>query len=108
MAELGFELGTTGSTVMLPCELELGDKETEAEAVFYQAFDEQGWETQSAGSVVSPSPNAIKESLRLSCRLVATAGTRRVGVGREGVTVTTTVRVRGLNLARGILGAQSL
>lgn len=77
----GTELGTTGSTVMLPCEVELGNRETEAEAVFYQAFDEQGWETQSAGSVVSPSPNPINESPRLSCRLVAITGTQRVGVG---------------------------
>lgn len=108
MAELGFELGTTGSTFMLPCEVELGNQETEAETVFYQAFDEQGWESQSAGSVVSRSPNPIYESLRLSCKLVAITGTQRIGVGREGETITIAVGVKGLKLARGILGAQSL
>lgn len=77
--------------------------------VFYQAFDEQGWETQSADSVVSPSPNTISESLRLSCSLVAITETQWVGTGMAGETVATTVvGSRGLALARRVLGAQSL
>lgn len=77
--------------------------------VFHQAFDEQGWETQSADSVVSPSPNTISESLRPSSSLVAITETQWVGTGMAGETVTTTVvGSRGLALARRVLGAQSL